>query len=286
MKWSSYLLPWVHISYPLISFFLVSNRQLKGKEKKDNLTLQISKGNHFSLIALLCFHFPYYLGSSQQYTSSSSGGESSCEEGRMRRPTHLRPFHHRGDTDSDLPLLRLSSDPDEYSSSEQSCDTVIYVGPNGAAVSDRELTDNEEPPEFVPIIPALLRGKTSEQSQNQAAGAQNKVIWKYVHLKIRHLALLSRIFVMKNNSITGAVSARRAAQWPLTTFVSSLSVSTWSAAGSCPRGRSWMPEVQHLCWAAGEIGLHRWQRGGEELSSALVFVVIVQIKILDTNRMT
>uniref|UniRef100_A0A3B3ZCG4 Kinesin motor domain-containing protein n=1 Tax=Periophthalmus magnuspinnatus TaxID=409849 RepID=A0A3B3ZCG4_9GOBI len=92
-----------------------------------------------------------------KYTSSSSGGESSCEEGRMRRPTHLRAFHHRGDTDSDLPLLRLSSDQDEYSSSEQSCDTVIYVGPNGAAVSDRELTDNEGPPEFVPIIPALLR---------------------------------------------------------------------------------------------------------------------------------
>ncbi|MEQ2213074.1 hypothetical protein XENOCAPTIV_009357 [Xenoophorus captivus] len=69
----------------------------------------------------------------------------------MRRPTHLRPFHHRGDADSELPLLRLSSDPDEYSSSEQSCDTVIYVGPNGAAVSDRELTDNEGPPEFVPI---------------------------------------------------------------------------------------------------------------------------------------
>ncbi|XP_076579070.1 kinesin-like protein KIF26B [Chaetodon auriga] len=112
-----------------------------------------------------------------QYTSSSSGGESSCEEGRMRRPTHLRPFHHRGDADSDLPLLRLSSDPDEYSSSEQSCDTVIYVGPNGASVSDRELTDNEGPPEFVPIIPALLRGKASEQqqTQSQAAGTQNKV---------------------------------------------------------------------------------------------------------------
>ncbi|CAJ1048918.1 kinesin-like protein KIF26B [Xyrichtys novacula] len=112
-----------------------------------------------------------------QYTSSSSGGESSCEEGRMRRPTHLRPFHHRGDADSDLQLLRLSSDPDEYSSSEQSCDTVIYVGPNGAAVSDRELTDNEGPPEFVPIIPALLRGKAPAQLQapSQPAGAQNKV---------------------------------------------------------------------------------------------------------------
>uniref|UniRef100_A0A3Q2UM74 Kinesin family member 26B n=1 Tax=Fundulus heteroclitus TaxID=8078 RepID=A0A3Q2UM74_FUNHE len=96
----------------------------------------------------------------------------------MRRPTHLRAFHHRGDADSELPLLRLSSDPDEYSSSEQSCDTVIYVGPNGAAVSDRELTDNEGPPEFVPIVPALLRGKTAEQhqihGQGQAAAAQNK----------------------------------------------------------------------------------------------------------------
>ncbi|MEQ2187613.1 hypothetical protein GOODEAATRI_006473 [Goodea atripinnis] len=96
----------------------------------------------------------------------------------MRRPTHLRPFHHRGDADSELPLLRLSSDPDEYSSSEQSCDTVIYVGPNGAAVSDRELTDNEGPPEFVPIVPALLRGKLPEQhqihGQCQTAGAQNK----------------------------------------------------------------------------------------------------------------
>uniref|UniRef100_A0A096LWT0 Kinesin family member 26B n=1 Tax=Poecilia formosa TaxID=48698 RepID=A0A096LWT0_POEFO len=113
-----------------------------------------------------------------KYTSSSSGGESSCEEGRMRRPTHLRPFHHRGDADSELPLLRLSSDPDEYSSSEQSCDTVIYVGPNGAAVSDRELTDNEGPPEFVPIVPALLRGKTPEQHQIQGqgppTGVQNK----------------------------------------------------------------------------------------------------------------
>ncbi|KAL0969327.1 hypothetical protein UPYG_G00225610 [Umbra pygmaea] len=94
-----------------------------------------------------------------QYTSSSSGGESSCEEGRMRRPTHLRPFHSRSSTESDLPLLHLSSDPDDYSSSEQSCDTVIYVGPNGGAVSDRELTDNEGPPEFVPIIPALLKSK-------------------------------------------------------------------------------------------------------------------------------
>uniref|UniRef100_A0A8C8H380 Kinesin motor domain-containing protein n=2 Tax=Oncorhynchus tshawytscha TaxID=74940 RepID=A0A8C8H380_ONCTS len=119
---------------------------------------------------------------SMQYTSSSSGGESSCEEGRMRRPTHLRPFHSRSSADSNLPLLHLSSDPDDYSSSEQSCDTVIYVGPNGGAVSDRELTDNEGPPEFVPIIPALLKSKaesgvlpttpTLQQQQQQTVLSQ------------------------------------------------------------------------------------------------------------------
>ncbi|XP_006626104.1 kinesin-like protein KIF26B isoform X2 [Lepisosteus oculatus] len=94
-----------------------------------------------------------------KYTSSSSGGESSCEEGRMRRPTQLRPFHSRNVVDPELPLLHLSSDPDYSSSSEQSCDTVIYVGPNGSALSDKELTDNEGPPDFVPIIPSLQKNK-------------------------------------------------------------------------------------------------------------------------------
>ncbi|NWH96495.1 KI26B protein, partial [Aegithalos caudatus] len=94
-----------------------------------------------------------------KYTSSSSGGESSCEEGRMRRPTQLRPFHSRNAVDPDFPILHLSSDPDYSSSSEQSCDTVIYVGPNGTALSDKELTDNEGPPDFVPIVPALQKTK-------------------------------------------------------------------------------------------------------------------------------
>lgn len=43
------------------------------------------------------------------------------------------------------------SDPDYYtSSSEQSCDTVIYVGAHGQSLSDREITDNEGPPRSVP----------------------------------------------------------------------------------------------------------------------------------------
>ncbi|XP_042189225.1 kinesin-like protein KIF26B isoform X2 [Callorhinchus milii] len=103
-----------------------------------------------------------------KYTSSSSGGESSCEEGRMRRPTQLRPFHPRGAVEPDLPILNLSSDPDYSSSSEQSCDTVIYVGPNGTALSDKELTDNEGPPDFVPIIPSLQKNKNEVKPENSS----------------------------------------------------------------------------------------------------------------------
>ncbi|GCB74356.1 hypothetical protein scyTo_0003446 [Scyliorhinus torazame] len=101
-----------------------------------------------------------------KYASSSSGGESSCEEGRIRRPPHLRPFHSRTTAiDPNLPALGIASDPDYSSSSEQSCDTVIYVGPNGAALSDRELTDNEGPPEFVPIIPSLNKGYETKKGK-------------------------------------------------------------------------------------------------------------------------
>lgn len=63
--------------------------------------------------------------------------------------------------DPDTPLL-LSSDPDYSSSSEHSCDTVIYIGPGGTAISDRELSDNEGPPSFVPIIPSLNKKRVKE----------------------------------------------------------------------------------------------------------------------------
>ncbi|XP_036288318.1 kinesin-like protein KIF26A isoform X2 [Pipistrellus kuhlii] len=93
-----------------------------------------------------------------KYASSSSGGDSSCEEGRARRPPPLPAFHARsGAPAPGRPAPRSPGDPDYSSSSEQSCDTVIYVGPGGAALSDRELTDSEGPPDAVPIIPALGR---------------------------------------------------------------------------------------------------------------------------------
>ncbi|XP_018542282.1 kinesin-like protein KIF26A isoform X3 [Lates calcarifer] len=97
-----------------------------------------------------------------KYGSSSSGGESSCEEGPSHRPPHLRPFHPRTVAlDPDTSLL-LSSDPDYSSSSEHSCDTVIYIGPGGTAISDRELSDNEGPPSFVPIIPSLNKKRVKD----------------------------------------------------------------------------------------------------------------------------
>lgn len=63
--------------------------------------------------------------------------------------------------DPDTSLL-LSSDPDYSSSSEHSCDTVIYIGPGGTAISDRELSDNEGPPSFVPIIPSLNKKRVKD----------------------------------------------------------------------------------------------------------------------------
>ncbi|XP_060048068.1 kinesin-like protein KIF26B isoform X2 [Erinaceus europaeus] len=111
-----------------------------------------------------------------KYTSSSSGGESSCEEGRMRRPTQLRPFQARATVDPDFPIPHLSSDPDYSSSSEQSCDTVIYIGPNGTALSDKELTDNEGPPDFVPIVPALqkTRGDSRPTEAGEASASKSE----------------------------------------------------------------------------------------------------------------
>lgn len=85
----------------------------------------------------------------------------------MRRPTQLRNIHSRNVGDSEIPLLHISSDQDDYSSSEQSCDTVIYIGPNGSALSDRELTDNEGPPEFVPIVPSIHKNKCDQDKLAQ-----------------------------------------------------------------------------------------------------------------------
>ncbi|XP_023232024.1 kinesin-like protein KIF26B isoform X2 [Centruroides sculpturatus] len=55
-----------------------------------------------------------------------------------------------------------SSDPDYTSSSEQSCDTVIYLGNGGVPLSDREVTDNEGPPVSLPITSKMMKTKLIE----------------------------------------------------------------------------------------------------------------------------
>ncbi|XP_033104038.1 kinesin-like protein KIF26B isoform X3 [Anneissia japonica] len=98
--------------------------------------------------------------------TSSSGGDSSCEEGRRRRP-HFRSIHTRNINGITVTNAIRQSDPEYISSSEQSCDTVIYVGPDGCALSDRDLTDNEGPPESVPIFkPSLGRVNESRNVSN------------------------------------------------------------------------------------------------------------------------
>ncbi|XP_071963357.1 uncharacterized protein [Antedon mediterranea] len=112
--------------------------------------------------------------------TSSSGGESSCEEGRRRRP-HFRSIHTKNINGITVTNAIRQSDPEYISSSEQSCDTVIYVGPDGCALSDRDLTDNEGPPESVPIFRPTLgrvnesRNASNDELHSRLAKIDNKV---------------------------------------------------------------------------------------------------------------
>ncbi|KAJ8045273.1 Kinesin-like protein KIF26B [Holothuria leucospilota] len=105
--------------------------------------------------------------------TSSSGGESSCEEGRMRR---IRPAYRRT-CPSPVPEgvhvtnALNQSDPEYLSSSEQSCDTVIYVGPDGCPLSDRELTDNEGPPDVLPALMNLNLSDSQSSDDNKHIGS-------------------------------------------------------------------------------------------------------------------
>ncbi|CAI9734877.1 kinesin KIF26B isoform X2 [Octopus vulgaris] len=85
-----------------------------------------------------------------KFSSTSSEDSSTDESGRLRRP--LRGFR-MGTLREDFLYSSSLSDPDCTSGSEQSCDTVIYMGINGQSLSDRELTDNEGPPKSLPLLP-------------------------------------------------------------------------------------------------------------------------------------
>ncbi|XP_070179589.1 kinesin-like protein KIF26B isoform X2 [Littorina saxatilis] len=97
-----------------------------------------------------------------KFSSTSSEDSSTDESIKFRRPYRgLR----MGTLREDVLYSSSLSDPDYTSSSEQSCDTVIYMGANGQSLSDRELTDNEGPPRHVPRTnPRLPRRPSGSRS--------------------------------------------------------------------------------------------------------------------------
>jgi len=103
-----------------------------------------------------------------QLASTSSEDSSSCsgESGRLRpgNSGRLRLGVRMGTRRHQL---------DYTSSSDQSCDTVIYVGSDGCPISDHELTDYERPP---PTTTTVALGGCSDSSMTtgqDGAGSGN-----------------------------------------------------------------------------------------------------------------
>lgn len=102
--------------------------------------------------------------------SSTSSDDSSTDNGHLKRP--FRGFR-MGTLREDMLYSSSHSDPDYTSSSEQSCDTVIYVGANGQSLSDREFTDNEGPPRSVPRTNPRLPRRTSGSRSSGDEGSHS-----------------------------------------------------------------------------------------------------------------
>ncbi|XP_048852696.1 kinesin-like protein KIF26B isoform X4 [Brienomyrus brachyistius] len=103
----------------------------------------------------------YHVGRTQPKCSSLTG-EGSYEESIILHPAKMKAFHLPNVTlDAKFASMPLY-DRDHTSSRQQPYDTVIYVGPGGAVISDRELCENEAPSSFVPIIPSLNRKQVRE----------------------------------------------------------------------------------------------------------------------------
>ncbi|XP_041353200.1 kinesin-like protein KIF26B [Gigantopelta aegis] len=110
-----------------------------------------------------------------KFSSTSSEDSSTDESCHFRRPYRgLR----MGTLREDILYSSSHSDPDYTSSSEQSCDTVIYLGANGQSLSDRELTDNEGPPRHVPRTnPRLPRRPSGSRSSGDDSDSGRSVTY-------------------------------------------------------------------------------------------------------------
>ncbi|ESO85461.1 hypothetical protein LOTGIDRAFT_229450 [Lottia gigantea] len=105
-------------------------------------------------------------------SSTSSEDSSNDGSGNFHRPYRgLR----MGTLREDVLYSSSLSDPDNYtSSSEQSCDTAIYLGSNGHSHSDRDFTDNEGPPRSVPRTnPRLPRRPGGSRSSGDEGSASD-----------------------------------------------------------------------------------------------------------------
>ncbi|CAH1790749.1 unnamed protein product [Owenia fusiformis] len=96
-------------------------------------------------------------------SASSDDSGSSCSDRMYRRRVPRLGTLREGPR----------SDPEFTDSSEQSCDTVIYVGRNGLPMSDIELTDGESPPKFFRRTSGS-RSSGDESSYSNRSGGSGK----------------------------------------------------------------------------------------------------------------
>ncbi|XP_064622621.1 kinesin-like protein KIF26A [Lineus longissimus] len=194
----------LHALGNVILALLNGQRHIPHRDSKVSQLLRESLGNtgcHTSMIAQVSPLFHHYnetlqvvqlaarihrmrrrrLGKTPgQFSSASSEDSSSCDEShRYRRPIRPRMGVLREGI-AYTNALSSHSDPEYTSSSEQSCDTVIYIGRNGQSLSDRELTDNEGPPGCVPLGQRAFmrrgssRGSRSSEDEGNMSDRSNK----------------------------------------------------------------------------------------------------------------
>jgi len=129
------------------------------------------------------YYRPLQLSSNSSEDSSSCSGDSSTRMrigGRQRlgvRMGTMRSRRHHGNGGSGV---------DYTSSSEQSCDTAIYVGSDGRSVSDREITDCEGPPQIKSrltmtrqlssSVPMFVPDATAERLRKEFEGFDDEVV--------------------------------------------------------------------------------------------------------------
>lgn len=96
---------------------------------------------------MYCIYYILFVVFLQYTGTSSSGGDSSCDERKKHRRRYNKPVTPLLRTDTCQSDNHVESEFNSTSAAEESCDTVIYLGPGRCYVSDRDLTDFENPPQ-------------------------------------------------------------------------------------------------------------------------------------------